>query len=97
MSTLVDEKAGWINVSNRIGRAGATIYSDSADPNLPESLHFQNAYPTNISKVTHLYEFTNMIQAKSLKIVYLHNGSLYLFIDSEQGYMYSPGGDNYGR
>jgi len=97
MSTLVDEKAGWINVSNRVGRVGATIYSDGDDPNLPESLHFLNAYPTNISKVTHLYEFTNMIQARSLKIVYLHNGSLYLFIDSSQGYVYSPGSDNYGR
>jgi branched-subunit amino acid ABC-type transport system permease component len=96
-TTIVDEKTGWINVSNRVGRAGATIYSDSEDPNLPESLRFKNAYPATVSEIQHLYEFTNMIQAKGITVVYLHNGALYIFIDSAQGYVYSPGGDNYGR
>jgi branched-subunit amino acid ABC-type transport system permease component len=97
MTTIADEKAGWINVSNKVGKAGATIYSDSDDPNLPENLRFNNAYPVTVSETHNLYEFTNMIQAKGITIVYLHNGSLYLFIDSTQGYLYSPGGDNYGR
>jgi len=97
MSTISDEKAGWINVSNKVGGAGGMIYSDSEDPNLPESLSFRVAYPTTISEVNRLYEFTAIIQARDISIVYLHNGALYLFIDPGQGYVYDPHSDNFGR
>jgi branched-subunit amino acid ABC-type transport system permease component len=98
MSTLVDEKAGWINVANRIGKAGAKIYGDTPNMELPENLYFENIPPTEtITELRTLTIFAVTIQSTGAKIVYLHEGSLYLFLDGGSCYTYDPTTDNYGR
>jgi len=97
MTSLIADKDGWISVANQIGVAGATIYSDGADPRLLERQYFDTTYPTTIFNVRNIDEFTSMIKARNLKIVYLHEGKLYIILDPGQGYVYDPGSDNFGR
>jgi hypothetical protein len=97
MNSLIADKDGWISVANQIGVAGATIYSDGADPRLLKRQYFDTTYPTTIFNVRNIDEFTSMIKARNLKIVYLHEGKLYIILDPGQGYVYDPGSDNFGR
>jgi branched-chain amino acid transport system permease protein len=95
---LEEETLGWINISYQVGLAGARIYPDIPDPNLPSSLYFENVYPPSIViPVSSLKDFVMRIGNRDAKIVYLHDGSLFLIRDSSLGYSYDPGNDNFGR
>jgi len=92
-----NETEGWINVANRVGRAGAMIYPDTATPNLLESQQFSKVYPTaSFVEVYGLEDFANTIKSNEATVVYRHGGSLYLIVGSV-GYVYDPNLDNYGR
>jgi branched-chain amino acid transport system permease protein len=98
MRAVEEDKAGWINVSNQVGLAGAKIYPDTRDPHLSSDLYFENVYPPSvIIPVSSLREFTMVIDNRGSKIVYLHDGTLYLIRDSSLGYSYNPQNDNFGR
>ncbi len=96
-NALENETAGWINVANRVGRAGAVIYPDTATPNLPESKQFSVVYPpASLVEVQHLEDFASTIKSNRATVVYRHEGSLYLILGSV-GYVYDPSPENYGH
>jgi hypothetical protein len=82
---------GWIQISNRIGQAGAGIYLADKDPNLPENLQFseQPQPQKNINIIT-LSQFINLIEANHLKNVYKQDSTLILILNSSTWYSYTP-------
>jgi len=75
-SALENEMTGWINVSNRVGRAGAMIYPDTTTPNLLESQQFSKVYPpASLVEVQHLEDFANTIKSRKATVVYRHDGA----------------------
>jgi branched-subunit amino acid ABC-type transport system permease component len=97
-SALENETTGWINVSNRVGKAGALIYPDTATPNLLENQQFSRVYPpANVEQVPNLGSFTTIIKNRGATVVYRHDGALYLIVDPSLGYVYDPQRDNFGR
>ncbi len=98
LNAIEDEKAGWINVSSKVGKAGALLYHDTPTIELPESLYFENVYPPETLQEIHgLTMFTETIKAKKATVVYLHEGLIYLIVDEKIGYYYDPYADNFGR
>jgi len=98
LNAVEDEKAGWINVSNKIGKAGALLYHDTPTIELPEILYFENVYPPETFQEIHgLTMFTETIKVKKATVVYLHEGLIYLIVDGKIGYYYDPYADNFGR
>jgi len=98
LGVVEDEKADWINVSSKIGKAGALLYSDAPNIELPESLYFENVYPpTTMITVQNLEAFTNIIKREGVTIVYKHGSVLYMIKDPSLGYVYEPESDNFGR
>ena len=89
---------GWMNVANKIGMVGATIYPDTPDTRLPSSLFFLNVYPPRVLiPVSSVKDFAMVIGNRDATIVYLHDNVLYLIVDSSLGYSYDPRNDNFGR
>jgi len=98
IAAVEDEKAGWINVANSVGRAGAKIFGDAAEAEIPESLQFANVkWPQNLTTIHDLTIFAATIKNSKVTIVYRHEDALYLFIDEKIGYVYDPRDDDYGR
>jgi branched-chain amino acid transport system permease protein len=98
MNALADEKTGWINVANSVGRAGATIYGDAAEVGMPESLYYANVkWPKNLTTIRDLEIFSATIRNAKATIVYRHEDMLYLFVDEKRAFVYDPTRDNFGR
>jgi branched-subunit amino acid ABC-type transport system permease component len=98
LSAVDDERAGWVNVSNKIGRAGASLCSDRPSVDLPESLYFENVYPPEtLSEIHGLVIFAETIKHEKATVVYIHEGKVYLIVDEKIGYYYDPYSDNFGR
>ncbi len=95
---MAAEAANWERVYNRIGVAGAKIYPDTPDPDLPSSMYFESLYPANMTlTVQTMGDFINIMQRAGVSVVYRHGDSLYMFTDRSLGYIYTPKDDNYGR
>ena len=98
LGVVEDEKAGWINVSSKIGKAGALLYSDAPNIELPESLYFENVYPPEtLKEIRGLVIFIEVIKDERATVVYLHEDLIYLIVDEKIGYYYDPHADNFGR
>jgi hypothetical protein len=82
---------GWVQISNRVGKAGATIYTDRNDPNLLPSFWLKNQpEPTQVVLVDSLTSFIGEIDGSNSKIIYSQGDSLILIKDPSTWIKYTP-------
>jgi hypothetical protein len=73
---------GWMQISNRVGKAGATIYTDGKDVNLVPQMRFtEQPTPTEVISVNSLSAFINQIDECGAQVIYRHGDSL-MFVKS---------------
>jgi hypothetical protein len=82
---------GWIQISNRIGRAGAVIYLASGDINLLDSQQFsKQPQPNNNINVDTLDNFIDLIKKNGSVIVYRQGDTLICILNSSTWCYYTP-------
>jgi S-adenosylmethionine:diacylglycerol 3-amino-3-carboxypropyl transferase len=88
---IKDVQMGWIQISNRIGKVGATVFSDGDDPNLMNEYLFKNQPKVvQVVEVNTLTAFINKLEESGVKIVYLHEDALIFIKDSTTWISYTP-------
>jgi hypothetical protein len=83
---------GWIQISNWVGKAGATIYTDRGDdPNLSPQMRFPKLpEPAKVIDVGSLTAFVNAINESGTEVIYRHGDSLVFVRDSATWVSYTP-------
>jgi hypothetical protein len=82
---------GWIQISNRIGRAGAVIYLAGGDVNLLDSQQFSvQPQPSNRVNVDTLDGFIDLIKRNGSLVVYRQGDTLICILGSFTWCYYTP-------
>ncbi len=83
---------GWMQISNWVGKTGATIFTDRGDdPNLMPQMRFtKQPTPTEVITVDSLTAFVHAIEESGAKIIYRHGDSLVFVKDSMTWVSYTP-------
>ncbi len=81
-----------MQISNWVGKTGATIFTDRGDdPNLMPQMRFtKQPTPTEVIIVDSLTAFVHAIEESGAKRIYRHGDSLVFVKDSITGVYYTP-------
>jgi hypothetical protein len=89
--TEEDILQGWIQISNRIGRAGAVIYLASGDVNLTDNQQFsKQPQPSSTINVDMLDNFIDLIKKNGSVIIYRQDDTLICIFNSSTWCYYTP-------
>jgi hypothetical protein len=89
--TEEDILQGWIQISNRIGRAGAVIYLASGDVNLTDNQQFsKQPQPNSAINVDMLDNFIDFIKKNGSVIIYRQDDILICILNSSTWCYYTP-------